>query len=210
MPIKHACFISYRRGNDKDRLTPRLITDLYNALTDEVGQYLEEAVYLDEQFLNGGQYVDKTIARALCESVCLIVVFTPRYLSSSHPYCARELCAMRHIEKRRFEALKLPEEKTNGLIITIVYRGMEELPDELKDRLCHNFEAFDERQPKLRKNEKYYPQIREIAKYIHDRYKSLNGLSEDPCGNCADFELPRAESEEVKTLLRDSIHRYVR
>jgi len=203
MPFKYSCFISYRHGQRK--LVERIINDLYEALSSELEAYFEEDVYLDRERLNGGAYFEKQLAQALCESVCLIVVFTPRYLHPAHPYCARELCAMRQLENKRFNALQIGADKSNSLIIPIVFRGVEEMPAELKECHYYDFQDFDPTQPEMIKEIKYYDKIKKIAKYIRERYNYLEGLVGHPCTNCTDFEIPKADSDEVKKLLRSSI-----
>ena len=64
---------------------------------------LHEKTYVDKQRLSGGFSFNEALARAICESVCLIVVFSPTYLDS--PYCADELLAMEEIEEQRKHVL---------------------------------------------------------------------------------------------------------
>ncbi|MBI3302336.1 MAG: hypothetical protein HYZ72_09725 [Deltaproteobacteria bacterium] len=53
----------------------------------------------------GSEFFNKKIEKALCESVCMIVVFTPTYFSGTHFYCVREYKAMVELEKRRLGSL---------------------------------------------------------------------------------------------------------
>jgi hypothetical protein len=202
MPFKYACFISYRHGQNK--LTERIINDLYVALTSELGQYFEEGVYLDRERLNGGAYVEKQLAQALCESVCLIVIFTPLYLHPTHPYCARELRAMEILEEKRFQALQQMADRASSLIIPVVFRGEDEMPAELKERVYYDFQDFDPTQPSMSKAPRYYAKIRRIAAYIRARYNQFRALGNDPCGGCEEFKLPQADSDEVKRWLHAS------
>jgi TIR domain len=141
MPIKYACFISYRHGQRK--LAERIINDLYDALESELETWLDEKVYLDRERLKGGDFYNEALAKALCESVCMIMIFTPTYFSADHTFCTREYKAMEKLEEQRFQALGERVDKRRGLIIPIVFRGEDYLPKEIKDRrLYYNFDKF--------------------------------------------------------------------
>ena len=208
MPFKYSCFISYR-NNGQSELTRRLVEGLEQALKEELAMYYETKIFLDRMRIENGDIIDKQIAQALCESLCLIVLYTPAYLNHERTYCARELCAMKQLENKRLELVGA-EEKSKGLIIPIAIRDKEGMPDEFKKRAYHDFEEFDLTHPKLNKHKKYTPKIKEIAKYIFGRYNCFKNLGVDPCTNCTDFELPGAESEEVRMLINHSIPRFVR
>lgn len=204
MPFKHACFISYRHG--QNHLMKRIIDDLYAALSSELEPRIpcEVPVFKDTARLNPGDYLDKKMAQALCESACLIVVYIPIYLDSEHPYCAREFRAMEQLEKKRFEAITVAADKSRSLIIPIVYRGKNNVPDDLiGDRLVVDFCDFDTTKPKMHKTPRYNNEIKKIADHIYERFTLLSGLPTDPCNNCEEFELPKADSDEVRKLLRD-------
>jgi hypothetical protein len=132
MPIKHACFISYRHGQRK--LAERIINDLSDALASELEAWLEQDVYVDRERLKGGEFYNEALAQALCESVCMILIFTPTYFSIDHTFCAREYKAMERLEEQRFQALGGRVDKRRGLIIPIVFRGEDYLPKEIKER----------------------------------------------------------------------------
>ncbi len=132
MPLKHACFISYRHG--QYHLMKRFISDLDEALSSELEAYFppQAVIFKDTERLATGEYLDERIARAICESACLIAVYTPSYLHPEHPYCAREFRAMEQLEQRRFEAVSTKSDKSGSLIIPIVYRGWNSVPEELR------------------------------------------------------------------------------
>ena len=99
MPFRYSCFISYRAG-DRQRENPYTVTllkALQKHLGHELGLLLEEEVsqvFVDWRRLQGGYFFNATLAHALCQSVCMLVVYTPTYFSLVHPYCAREYRAM--------------------------------------------------------------------------------------------------------------------
>jgi len=99
MPLKYSCFISYRH-TQKD-----IVQGLVTSLKTELSRWLDMDVYLDEERLKGGEFFNAKLAQAICESVCLIVVYTPTYFSDKNTYCAREYKAMEELEQVRFDKL---------------------------------------------------------------------------------------------------------
>jgi TIR domain len=201
MPFKYSCFISYRHG--QNRLTERIINDLSEALSAELAAYFDKGIYLDKERLKGGAFFNEQLSMAICESVCLIVVYTPVYFSAEHPYCTREYKAMEKLEELRLRALNLPTDRQNGLIIPIVFRGADELPEDIKTvRHYYDFQDFDPTEPEMIRSDKYYDQIRKIARYIYDRYRAMmRAKNFDPCNDCSKFPMP-SEDEAKKWLER--------
>jgi hypothetical protein len=198
MPIKYACFISYRHGQRK--LAERIINDLYDALESELETWLDEKVYLDRERLKGGDFYNEALAKALCESVCMIMIFTPTYFSADHTFCAREYKAMEKLEERRFQALGERVDKRRGLIIPIVFRGADYLPKEIKDRrLYYNFDKFLMSDVEISRHPEYAPKILEIAELIRKHYDALKAAASDPCQGCENFSLP--SEDEIKQWL---------
>ena len=189
MPFQYSCFISYRHGQKE--LMERFINDLCDALSNEVVPLTDLEIYVDKKRLTGGVFFNSALSQALCESVCLIMVYTPTYLSEEHTYCAREYKAMEKLEKERINMLSDSEQKQYGLIIPIVLRGEKTLPVEIKaNRQYYDFTKFKLRDTELKKNPNYDSKIQEIADYIHERFLVFNSLSSDPCDDCSDFEFP--------------------
>jgi hypothetical protein len=193
MPFRHSCFISYRAGN-RQRDNPYLfaVTEgLRTHLSAELELLLEEdvnEVYVDSSRLQGGDFFNRTLERALCESVCMIALFTPTYFSVSHSYCAREFKAMLDLEAMRFSRLKVQRSPERGLIIPIVLRREDRLPRFIREeRHFYNFEAFLQNDLAVDKPREYFNDIRRIAEYIAERYWELSALPNDPCPGCDDF-----------------------
>src|SRR5215813_7841987 len=118
MPYDYCCFVSYPHGQ-KDVLVP-LVSKIVEALQKEIGSQLRQEIWLDRNFLQGGNRLDPAIGSNLCKSACMIFVYTPLYFDSEHIYCAQEFKAMQDLEQQRLESLKAKE---NGLIIPIILRG---------------------------------------------------------------------------------------
>lgn len=185
MPLQYSCFISYR--HDQEDIVKELVTSLRT----ELRRWLELDVFLDEERLKGGDFFNRELAKALCESVCMIVVFTPTYFSKNHSYCAREYKAMEDLEIQRLSSLGYPVNRQHGLIIPIVYRGEKNLPSAISsNRQFYDFEVFQLSGKANLRNRKYAEKIRDIAEYVQKRCQELLALPDDPCDRCDAFEFP--------------------
>jgi hypothetical protein len=196
MAFKYACFISYRHGQ---RATAEvLVDDLYRILAGELSLWLNEDVFLDRERLRGGDFYNEALSNALCQSVCMIVLFTPIYFDSEYSYCAREYLAMEMLERKRLSLLGNLPVSEHGLIIPVVCRGKELLPEAIKQRRhFFDFEKYYLGNKKLPHRGKYLYEVQEIARYIRARYEELTALADDPTINCTAFRLP--DEAEVRT-----------
>lgn len=142
MPLSNACFISFRHGERE--LTQRFVREFYEGLAGELETHLgrEVGIFLDERRLQGGDFFNEQIAKDLCNSGCLIIIYTPTYFSLTNSYCAREYRAMLQLEQERL-ALLTQAERNHGLIIPVVFRGSRRIPSEIKNsRQCYDFSSF--------------------------------------------------------------------
>lgn len=186
MPIKYSCFISYRHDS------VAIARDFQDALENELSLLINLPVYRDEERLQAGDFFNPALASALCQSACMVMLYIPRYFDEQSTYCAREFKAMEQIETERIEKLKKNGHHTSsGLIIPIVYRGLEILPQKIStNRHFHNFEPYFLGGRTLKNNKKYLLAIKDIANYIFHRCQDLNNLPTDPCSGCSNFEIP--------------------
>ena len=186
MPFSYSCFISYRNDN------AQIAKDFQESLEDELSLLLNQPVYRDEERLHGGDFYNVKIARALCRSACMVMLYIPKYFDEGHIYCAREFRAMELLEQERLVHLKangLPDDC--GLIIPVVYRGCDVLPQYIKgSRNFYDFEAFFLGGRTQKRNHKYLLSMKEIANYIFQRCRDLNSLPLDPCDCCDSFDIP--------------------
>jgi hypothetical protein len=190
MTPEYACFISYRHGQGD--LAAKIITNLYTGLAGELELLLDKGVYLDRERMTGGYLYNQALARALCNSACMIIVFTPTYFDSTHTYCAREYKAMEAIEQYRLDLLQEPD-RERGFIIPIVFRGERFVPTELKQRrLYYDFSKYMLFSEDMNRHPDYAPAIKEIAEYIYDRYLVLTKLAHNST-NCDSYTLPSEE-----------------
>jgi hypothetical protein len=200
MPLKYACFISYRGYEDND-LMEAMVGGLYKSLKAELDISVgRDRVYRDTRGgMAPGSLLPATLARDICESACMVVVYGPDYFSRDSTWCAREFRAMLKLEASRLAALPVAE-RTDGFLIIIVFRGKESLPSIFtQNRLVDYFDKYALFQPEIDKHPDLYPKIMRIADYIASRYRRLNQLNPDPCVGCPTFPLP-SEDEALAWL----------
>lgn len=200
MSFENACFISYRsyrEDREEDMLVKRFVEDLYFALANEMRIVIDQRVFLDKKCLQPGVLFNEELAKAICKSVCMIVVFTPRYFLS--PYCAREYKAMEQLEQSRLELLGHVADQNHGLIIPLVFRGLNSMPQELKSRRHFaDFSDFTMASRKMSVHPKYAQKIKELAEYIHARCTEFENVPH-AFDDCATFSLPN--EEDIKPWL---------
>jgi hypothetical protein len=202
MPFKYSCFISYR-NHEQSELAKNFITELHDALRNELTVRIDKEIFVDSKGIGGGNFVHPTLSRALCTSVCMVPVYTPTYFNRRKPYCAREYHAMETLETRRLARLPQPFSQECGLIFPVILRGEDGLPAQIKDkRFCYNFERFDLGLEPISKNPNFKGDIRAMAKAIHARAEMLEATGEDMTCDCDGFNFP--SEEEVLPWL-DSI-----
>ena len=145
MAFKHACFISYCHGQHD--LIKGFIDQLKSALKAELETLLDEDVYIDEERLKPGYKHEESLTRAICESVCMIVVYSPRY--ERHEYCMREYEAMVKLEEGRRKLLG-PAGRGRGFIIPVILRGGDDVPPRIREHLHYaDFSRFTLATPRL-------------------------------------------------------------
>src|SRR6185503_15991751 len=101
MPFKYACFISYPHG--QHIVMKPFIEQLTEMLKGFLEIYMEEEVYKDDERLKPGYKFNESLAEAICQSVCMIVVYSPIY--ENRTYCLREYATMEKIEEDRFKLI---------------------------------------------------------------------------------------------------------
>jgi len=196
----HSCFISYRRLPGE--LYETFIKMFYDALTANLANYFGDITpFKDDIDLDGGVYLESEIAKRICGSVCMVIIYTPQYFNSEKPYCARELLGMQNLESKRLSLLP-PELRTKGLIIPIIFRGKDVYNTEEKKinkndtRLYYDFESFSLYMPdsvNLLRNKYFGPLIESISKYIFERHMAFVNAGCAPWNECETFKLPTTD-----------------
>lgn len=111
---------------------------------------------------------------------------------------------MELLEEKRLRALGLPKNKKRGLIIPIVYRGDQKLPDNIKsNRQYYLFEPFQISGRNNLDNPEYAEKIKEIAEYIRERHDELSLVPADAFEECESFSFPVISdiTDWLKTML---------
>jgi hypothetical protein len=202
MPFEYSCFISYRHYTGD--LGISFIEEFHKALSDELELRTEKKVFIDRERLKPGYFYNEVLAESLCRSVCLIVIFSPTYFDIAHTYCAREYKAMEKLEKERLKLLANPTKPKHGLIIPVIFRGGDQLPAKIKNRIHYaDFQSFSMRGPKMQEHGDFAPKIEEIADYIYNCCLAFDSLPVDPCINCSGFTLPK--DRDIKRFLEGVI-----
>jgi len=192
MSLKYPFFISYAHGNCDgyaSELISTFMTELTKSVGGEAGAYFENSFWIDRRQLGVGDALNQTLAQAICQSACFIVVFSPVY--KRKPYCLAELHAALELEKLRLGRLDKFVPRGKRLVMTIVLRGPEHLPQALleDERIYADFSSYLMGDTSLvAHNQK----IKEMVATIYDRYEEITravGQGIDVCGDCEHFDL---------------------
>ena len=185
MAIKYGCFFSYAHG--KHALMQRFKSALVEALHCYLEPYFdtEDELFVDTEQLGGGDDLDRRIARAMCESVCMVLIYTPKY--EAHAYTRREYEAMRLIEAERAKWYTLP----SHLIIPVI---MTQHPDGLPPQIANasfsvDFSHFTMATADLKSNPDFLPDIVRMVKRIVTHYHYQKKFM-PPGYDCNQFALP--------------------
>ena len=185
MAIRYGCFFSYAHG--RHALMQHFKTTLADALRCYLEPYFdnEDELFVDVEQLGGGDDLDRKIARAMCESVCMILIYTPKY--EAHAYTRREYAAMRRIEAERAAWYPLP----SHLIIPVVMtRHPDQLPPQITESSFYvDFSRFTMATTDLKSNPEFLPDIDKMVRRIVAHYECLK-KSMPPGHDCNHFELP--------------------
>ena len=185
MPIKHACFLSYR-GISSDYYKA-IVEQVHQRLNDELKilMELDKPVFFDWTRFQPGETENRSAIQALYESLCMVVLFIPKYFKSL--YCALEYKAMERLEAERLEYLTPSDNYQRRLIFPVVIRGSKHLSIYMDDLSTSEIENF---------------QIVKLAQQIAERYERFEKVSCAITADAEQFSLP--SEEEVKDLLNPS------
>jgi hypothetical protein len=190
MAIRYGCFFSYAHG--KYELMQRFKTALADALRCNLEPYFndESELFVDQEQLGGGDDIDHKIARAMCESVAMIMIYTPKY--EAHDYTRREYAAMRLIEAERSKWYPMP----SHLIIPVIMRHHPaELPPQITNSSLYvDFSRFTMATADMKSNMDFIPDIEKIVQRIvtHYQYQKMYTPASHDCNH---FVLPDVPPE---------------
>ena len=199
MSLKYACFLSYRRI--KSRAYKKIVEEVYEKLNDELNFILEldKPVYCpDRLWFEDDNSVEKRrdVAKALCESACMVLLYMPRYFNSKD--CCLEYLTMEKLEEERVKLFESPFEQKQRLIVPLILRGSNNLPDEIKiNRECfymdHVSTSVVDRSTIIR-----------LAEYISECYEAFQRESPEKLKqnfDCDNFAFLSLEDKQVKSRL---------
>ena len=185
MAIRYGCFFSYAHGRYE------LMNKFKSALSDAIRCYLEpyfdneDELFIDHEQLGGGDDIDRRIARALCESVTMILIYTPKY--EAHPYTRREWAAMQKIEAERSQWYPMPSHLTIPVIMT---KHPEKLPPQIANASMYvDFSHFTMATTDLKSNPDFLPDIQKIVERIVTHYQFQKKYT-PAAHDCNQFTLP--------------------
>jgi hypothetical protein len=185
MAIRYGCFFSYAHG--RHELMQRFKATLADALRCYLEPYFdnEDELFVDVEQLGGGDDLDHKIARAMCESVCMILIYTPKY--EAHAYTRREYAAMRKLETERSKWYALP---SHLIIPVIMTQHPEQLPPQITESSFYvDFSRFTMATADLKSNPEFLPDIDKMVRRIVTHYQCLKKYM-PPGHDCNQFELP--------------------
>lgn len=189
--LKYSCFLS-RRFYDEDNDAKEIMDTLVAKLKTEIGFYGGKC-FMDlgrEVNPNDAEMINTQIGRALCESACMVLIFTPDYFRSDGLTCAKEYFGMKKLIKQRQNCMKEAGETVNSLtVIAIIVRGL--LPDEIKQQsIVYEFENYEGLDTIDNERSHYFKKIKEIAKVVDDTRTHLSDHMPALCNICETFKLP--------------------
>jgi hypothetical protein len=190
MTIRYGCFFSYAHG--QHAYMSKFKNDLIDALRCYLEPHLdtESELFVDSEQLGGGDDLDQKIARAMCESVCMIVIYTPKY--EAHAYTRREFAAMQAIEAERRAWYPLP---SHLIIPVIMTRHPLSLPSQISEPGFYvDFSRYTLATGDLKTNPDFLPDIDKMVQRIVAHYHHLR-YSIPPDHDCSRFVLPPVPPE---------------
>jgi hypothetical protein len=185
----NACFVSYRNTND-----PRAhayVKAFVEQLEGQLSWMLpNNPVYFAPRELNVGDAFNNELAFQLCRSACMVIFFSPLHFDVHHPYCALEYQAMLQLEEQRL-GTQVADLRNRGLIFPIIFRGLESLPEEIKN--SRNYENFDHIvMTSDFKRRDCQQRLKQLAEQIFQRFVALQNQGAFEKVDCYQFRLPDA------------------
>jgi len=184
----YPCFISFRHFDDA--ISEAFINQFVDCLKGYLNPLVGKDPFVDFKRMEPGYSLQPALANALCNSACMVVIWSPQYFNEEHLWCAMEYKAMIELEKKRLSLLPA-HEQFKKLIIPVIYKGSKYYPADLEDSTLYlNLEKFSLYETEMIKNKNFATEIERLANYIYDRIRVFNKITPAPWGNCGQFQLP--------------------
>ncbi|GGE64506.1 toll/interleukin-1 receptor domain-containing protein [Massilia psychrophila] len=190
MAIRYGCFFSYAHGR-RDLMMNKFTTELAESLRCYLEPYFndEDELFIDREQLGGGDDIDHKIARAMCESVAMIMIYTPKY--EAHLFTRREHAAMKLIEAERSTWYAMP---SHLIIPVILTHHPDHLPPQITSSMYVDFSRFTMATTDMKSNLDFIPDIKKIATRIAQHYVCQKNHT-PASHNCNQFVLPAVTPE---------------
>lgn len=199
MAFKCACFISYPHNAGKS--VDKFVTRLKEELSDRFAQFVPDPIVTDHDFDTGADFHRK-IARSLCESACLVVVYMPVYQRKE--FCIREYIAMERLQARRYGKLPAGDEDPIGMILPIIYTGEEsKIPEWISGKINYkDISKFTISDPLAVFDETDFQQwLVRIANLVDSLYNRFQAAGTNPSQVCGEHALPDPADPDVAARL---------
>lgn len=184
-PFRYSCFISFSYG---DGLMRQFVIELKQLLENYQRLYLKEPeVYLDLSRMEPGAMIAEGLAQALCQSLCMVVVYTPPY--EEQDWCLQEYAAMEDLERRRLDLIRpiLPDA---SLIIPVMLRIDDQVPSRIRGvRNYHDFSRVYLDYKEIAENRNYLEEIDKISLRVRRLHNAFRQAEPEP-SDCSAFALP--------------------
>lgn len=206
MAFKSACFISYPHNAGKS--VDRFVTRLKDELQDRIAQFVTDPIVTDHDFPTGADFHAK-IAKSICESACLIVVYMPVY--QRKPFCVQEYIAMERLQANRYNKLQLGAADQIGMILPIVYAGGErktpgwqsKIPAWVSDKINYkDITLFTISDPLAVFDQTDFQNwLGDIANLVDSIYNTFQKAGANPTQVCGGHTLPDPADPDVQARL---------
>ena len=107
MTFRYICFISY--VHSKSTMLREFVAELKQALVDELDPIFDEDVYIDKEGLQPGDHFNEELAKAICQSFCMVVVYVPKYES-----VCKSIVRWRYLSRSEWNLLEIQKPHTAG------------------------------------------------------------------------------------------------
>ena len=198
MAFKKACFISYPHNAGKS--VDSFVERLKDELKDRLAQFVSDPVVTDHDFPIGANF-NKAIAKAICESACLLVVYMPVYERKT--FCIQEYIAMERHQKNRYRTLNRDLSDQLGMILPLVYTGQENrIPVWISQKINYrNISQATIADPvSIFETEDFKKWLVDVAQLIDGLYNAFK-LAGNLCAGCDTDILPDPDGEDVQARL---------
>jgi hypothetical protein len=198
MAFRTACFISYPHNAGKS--VDAFVARLKEELKDRLAQFVTDPVITDHDFQTGANF-NRAIAKAICESACLLVVYMPVYERKA--FCIQEYVAMERHQTRRYQSLQRDLSDRFGMILPLVYTGQEsKIPTWISEKINYkNISNATIADPvSIFDTPEFKSWLVDVANLIDSLYNEFRTAA-NLCSGCDTDSLPDPEDVEVLARL---------